>query len=128
MLIALVYLLRAWLLISPVLFLWWFFAHKHRQHFFKKYELLAPIGFMIAGVGSFFLLMMVLSQGIEQLLKPMLPSDWGHLDDDGEFVSTANTIGWPLGMVFAIVISAMFSFLEHHRPEKIFPAPEDSRD
>ena len=77
MILALVYLLRGWLLSSPFLFVWWFFDHRNRQAFFKKYDLAAPIGFVIAGIGSFFLLLMFLAEGFEQCLKPMLPGSWG---------------------------------------------------
>ncbi len=91
--------LIAWLIISPVVLVWWFFDPYTRDRFFKSHGKIA----MVIEIGAFFSLMLIFSQGIEKLLS-FIPDDWGVYDEDGEFVTTRSLIA------YAIALLASFFF------------------
>ena len=91
--IGLAFLLLGWLIVSPIVFVFWFFDANMRTRFVERHGGIAIAVFS----GTFICLFCILFLGIEKLLV-FIPSDWGRYDEDGEFVSATSMIA----MVLAI--------------------------
>lgn len=90
--------LFGWLLLSPLIFIWWFFDTDTRDRFALRHEKLT----MAVYAGTFFCLVFVLGEGIEELLV-FIPADWGEYNEDGDFVTTRNSIAYALAFFLSLL-------------------------
>jgi len=95
--------LFGWLLISPLVFIWWFLNTETRDRFTEQHEKIA----MAVYIGSFFSLIFVLGHGIEQLLV-FIPADWGRYDEEGEFLTTKRSIANVLAFLLSVFFVHVF--------------------
>lgn len=91
--------LLAWLIISPPVFIWWFYDTETRDQILKKHENVT----IAVYIGTFISFIFVLIQGLEQVFV-FIPPDWGGYDEDGDFVSTR----YEIACIMAIFISFFF--------------------
>lgn len=95
--------LLGWLLISPLVFIWWFLDTETRDRITQEHGTIANAVY----IGSFFSLLIVLGQGFEQLLV-FIPPDWGGYDEDGEFITTRSQIAYTLAFSISFFFIHVF--------------------
>jgi len=104
--------LSAWLLVLPIIFIWWFLDTYTRDEFTQRHEKIAAT----VVIGTFFSLVLVLGQGIEALLV-FIPADWGGHGEDGEFVSARDSWAVPLAILVSFFFVHAFSKFDTMRNE-----------
>jgi len=87
--------LLAWLVISPIAWIYWRFNRKAETRA-EKFRI--PVL-----VGTFIALLVIIAEGIEHALV-FIPWSWGSEDEYGEFVSTRERLGYLGGLAGAISI------------------------
>lgn len=104
--------LFSWLIISPAVFVWWFFHPHARDRFFKSHDKIV----MAIYIGAFFSFILILGQGIEKLFL-FIPGDWGGYDEDGNFVTTRSSIAHGLALLTSFFFFHVFDKFEKLRDE-----------
>ena len=85
--------LGAWLLISPLIYIYWHFNRDVR----RQYEEHVHAVFL----GTLITLTVVIGAGLTQLLI-QIPESWGSLNQNGVFVRMQGYVGFTLGLLAAI--------------------------
>ena len=114
LLFVLVWLLRCWFFISPIVFIWWFCDAKRRDSFRWDYPRADGIVSWMVNVGSFCCLVKILGGGIESLLT-FIPIDLGSVNADGKFVTTRNSISYFFAIILAFFFVVVLDMLESVR-------------
>ena len=96
--------------IAPITAIWWFFDVDAQERAWKKHESAVGAVYII----SFIVLMVVLGEGIKELLI-FIPNHWGGYDEDGDFVTARAYIGYFLGFIAALFFAHVFSSFEKLR-------------
>ena len=85
--------LGAWLVISPLIYIYWHFNRDVR----RQYEEHVRAVFL----GTLITLTVVIGAGLTQLFT-LLPESWGSLSQDSGFVRMRGSMGFIVGLLFAI--------------------------
>ncbi|MBW2740859.1 MAG: hypothetical protein JRE64_18890 [Deltaproteobacteria bacterium] len=104
--------LFGWLIVSPIVFIWWFLDTDNRDLFTERHKRIATVVFF----GAFFSFFFVLGQGIEEFLV-FISNDWGGYDEDGKFVSTRSSIAHTLALLLTFFFIYVFDKFEKMRTE-----------
>lgn len=96
--------ITAWLLLSPLLVIYWVFFPQYQKRFLERHKYVTYGIFFGAFFGSLF----IIGSGVEKLLE-IIPSDWGSLDEDGEFVTTRRSISIPVGFFLTLLLESILS-------------------
>ncbi len=98
----------AWLILSPVVFVWLHHFPADKDRIAKKSENILWAVYL----GSFFALGLVLGAGLEEMLF-FMPSDWGSYDHDGNYQTTRRSIALFFSSLSALFIAYIFG--EYYR-------------
>ncbi len=104
--------LFGWLILSPIVFIWWFFDPDARDRFKERHprvEFAVFIGAFLCICGIFFL-------GIERVLV-FIPGHWGRYDVDGGFIATRLSIASILSLFLGFFFIVVFERFEKIRCE-----------
>jgi hypothetical protein len=102
----------AWFLVSPPVYIWWFFNTDMRDRFTDRHEKIAAG----VGIGSFLCLIFVLMHGIEDLLW-FIPAEWGIYDEEKHYSSVKSVISTALALPLSCFFAYVFFKLEEMRRE-----------
>lgn len=108
------FLVSVWLLVSPVIVIFWFFHTDMRDQFMGRHKKIAMAFF----IGSFICIAGVLGQGFEEIFS-FLPDSWGGYDEDGDFVTLRSSIAYTLSFFLTVFIAYVFDNLESLREENL---------
>lgn len=98
-----VFLVRSWLIISPMVFIWWFFFPKKHEKSKKSPNNEWGAVEWIIGFGALLSLVMVLGEGV-QIHLWFIPRNLGGVGEDGEFVSARRAISGVLGVLLTLLL------------------------
>jgi len=110
--LAIMILAYGWLIVSALIFIYWFFDPEMGERFAGQHEKIAVVVY----IGSFFCLIVVLGQGIEDFLS-FIPADWGDYNEDREFVKDRSKIANGLAFLISLFFVQVFSKLGMLRVE-----------
>ncbi len=112
----LIFGLLAWVIVSPLIFLYWHLAPRRRDRFKSQHGNVVAV----IQVGTFLSCVLVLSLGIRSLLI-FLPAWWGWYEE-GEFVQARQWIAFVLGTLATFFLTHIYA-----KAEKVWEENEKQR-
>jgi hypothetical protein len=105
-------ILLSWLVISPLVVVWWHFRPDNRKEYIEKREWVAQSLY----IGAFLSLIIVLLFGFKEMLF-FIPSNWGGFDEDAKFVSARTQVAGWLAVSLSIFVAYLCLECESQREE-----------
>jgi hypothetical protein len=102
----------AWLLISPIFWVYWFFNPNALGRFSAKHKNIC----WVIGIGAFLGCWVVIGGGLERILW-FVPANWGYRNEEGEFRLIRNSVAGVVSFFMAIFIAYIFGEVRMLRRE-----------
>ena len=92
-----------WLTVSPILVIYWQIDPNAQRRFESRHEWFIGAAY----IGALMACVYILTQGIEAMLV-FIPESWGGYDEDGEWVTSRNSIAFMLAIIASFAIGSVF--------------------
>jgi hypothetical protein len=102
-LLLIVVLLFLWLIVSSIVFIYWWVNPRSRDKFMSSHEKIG-VSFYI---GAFLSCAFVVSGSLRALLV-FIPDSWGGYGEDGEFIRTRDSIAYSVGTVITVGLACIY--------------------
>jgi hypothetical protein len=93
----------AWLLISQIFWIYWFFNPNTLSRFSTKHKNICRL----IGVGAFLGCWVIIGGGLERVLW-FVPANWGYRNEEGEFQLIRNSVAGIVSLFITIFIAYIF--------------------